>query len=80
MCVCFTCRIYGYDTFPYEKFRVINLNMSQLNISQCDDDKDYVTWMPTDGVCIIMITFELLIKHQCNKLKIKTIYFRCKGD
>ena len=53
----FTCRLYGYDIFPYVQYRVINLNMSQLNISQCDDDTDYITWMPTDGVCLYVYVY-----------------------
>ena len=55
MRLCVTCRIYGIGTFPYAKYRVINLNMSQLNINQCDDDTDYIIWKPTDGVCICVL-------------------------
>ena len=52
MYVCITCRLYGHDLYPYTQYRVINLNMSQLNIRQCDNDTDYITWIPTDEVCI----------------------------
>ena len=61
MYVCFTCRLYGYDIFPYGNYRVIIVNMSQLNISQCDENTDYITWMPTDGVCICVYTYLVLV-------------------
>ena len=43
--------------------------MSQLNINQCDDDTDYITWMPTDEVCICVNDSDSfwLAKHQLNK-------------
>jgi len=37
--------------------------MSQLNIIQCNDDTDYITWMPTDGVCICLYIVILLMLH-----------------
>ena len=63
-------RLYGHVNFPYELHVVINLNMSQLNISECKDELDYITWMPSDRVstyassCIIIYNYVACVdKH-----------------
>ena len=49
-------RLYGQIDFPYRSYLVLNLNMSQLNISECKDDFDYIIWMPSDRVSIDIIS------------------------
>ena len=60
--------------------------MSQLNINRCDDDTDYITWMPTDGVCICVNDNDSfwMAKYQLNKggidAKEKIVLAACKVE